>query len=741
MKKIVSIVIAAAVCVGAVSCGKKKQNKQKDSPAVSAPIYSYNSAYVEMADEFDRILSLDMDIKSKQILLFGQLESGEWSGIITDSAFSDSDGFSFSPDENEIVLGAGFAGTGKKAVLSYKEGSTVIHIISADGTEEKRIDCDVDLNISPDENATGEIYPCGEGFVVRIREMALFIGSGGESEEINTKGSDIYGIFGDGDSGVTLLLNNGGTVGTASVNGTNIGSLQKCEYISSSAVAMCCGTGRFSCIAAFADGIYGLEGGKWIKLSDLTDAPFQGINILGIIMTAENEFAVLTWTKNGTAVYLLTERDISQLKSKKVIKIATVSDMGYISDMIRKYNDSHQDGDYRMELVNYTYRNETGQTGVDMLKTDIVSGNAPDLITYPIDGIDLNGYYMDLYEYIEKDPDISREDFIPNILEAISCDGKLPYIIPTFQVKTMIAKTKFPFVKKNWNYDDFIAACGSLPDGMKLTNGLEYKLMQDNFNNFVNIYDFVDDEKSLCSFNSQQFEDMLDLVRDNHMGMTQEEASFFDGNIPPEDPMDISKDRILTPGAFTIQYFQQIWTTVSYFDDDVTFAGLPSLNGSGSYAVQGVNETELSIPRNAENPKGAWDFIKFFFSEQGYKAHRLGIPIYQEHFDKTADHCLKNDPGNEDMAYLPEDGWITAVRYKNAEGTEYEIIEPLTEKELEQYKDFVYNAAKRYCRKDNELELILYEELQEFFNSDKSAEETAEMIQNRASVYLSETYG
>lgn len=176
----------------------------------------------------------------------------------------------------------------------------------------------------------------------------------------------------------------------------------------------------------------------------------------------------------------------------------------------------------------------------------------------------------------------------------------------------MIAKTKFPFVKKNWNYDDFIAACGSLPDGMKLTNGLEYKLMQDNFNDFVNIYDFVDDEKSLCSFNSQQFEDMLDLVRDNHMGMTQEEANFFDGNIPPEDPMDISKDRILTPGAFTIQYFQQIWTTFSYFDDDVTFAGLPSLNDSGSYAVQGVNETELSIPRNAENPKGCMGLHKIF---------------------------------------------------------------------------------------------------------------------------------
>lgn len=434
--------------------------------------------------------------------------------------------------------------------------------------------------------------------------------------------------------------------------------------------------------------------------------------------------------------------DISGQKNQKVIKVATVSDIGYISGMVQNYNEANPSGEYRMELVNYTYQEDTGQNGFDLLKMDIISGSAPDVITTPVDDIDLNGYYMDLYEFMDSDHDISRDDFIPNILDALSVDGKLPYIVPAFSVNTMLAKSKFPFVKENWSYDEFIDAYDSMPDGMELMDGLDNQTLYDNFCGLVNIYDFVNYDKAVCRFDSPQFVNMMNFVRDNHLGMTQAEAYAWDGSVSAlSDPMAVSEDRLLVP-VNSFHDFQSIWTSVSYFDDDVTFAGRPSLNGNGSYAVSDIiTETELSIPRNAENPEGAWDFIKFFFSDYGYKAHRLQFPAYQEHFDKTADHCLENKPGNEGLAYLPDDGWITAVRYTNPEGTEYEIIEPLTKEELARYKEFVYSAAGHYCRRDSTLERILYEELQEFFNSDKSAEETAAMIQNRASVYLGETYG
>lgn len=748
MKKIISIAIAAAVCMGAVSCGNKKQNKQKDSIAVSAPLYSYNSANIEIADDFDRILSVDMDDRSGQILIFGQTGSGEWNGLVTDKAFSESETFSFSPDENEIVLGAGFAGTGKKAVLSYKEGSAVIHIISADGTEEKSLDCGIALNISPDENTMGEIYPCGEGFVVRIRETAFFIDSDGDAEEINTKGADIYGVFSNGDNSVTMLLNNGGTIGTASVNGTDIDNLHKCENIGSSPIAMCCGTDRFSCIAAFTDGIYGLEGEKWIRLSDFTDTPFRGMNVLRIIMTAENEFAVLVRTESGTAVYLLTERDISELKSKKTFRVAVYLSDPQTEELVRNYNKANENGAYRAELVVYSGDGNASE-GLTALKTDIISGNAPDVIANQINGINLNDYYMDLYEFIDSDSQLSRESFIPNILEGMSVDGKLPSLCAYPVLSTVISKSSYSSVTQNWNYTDFAAACKAMPDDMKLCPNVDIETMRANFISLMNIGNFADYAHGTCCFDSPEFIEMLKLFKEKHFGMTDNEADiymeesggavYFGG----AEPSDIRSDRILFQ-RLDMQSFRSVWLITDCYGGEDVFTGFPSTDGKGSY-FRAEAFDELSIPKTADNPDGAWDFIRYCLSDEVYMTNggRLKIPIIKEQFEKTAESCLKNDPKNIDMVRLSDDEneWPTAVT-ADPETGETIIIEPLTEKELEHYKSFFYEAAKNYVRQDNTLELeIVSEELEEYFNSDKSAEETAEMIQNRASVYLSETYG
>ena len=38
------------------------------------------------------------------------------------------------------------------------------------------------------------------------------------------------------------------------------------------------------------------------------------------------------------------------------------------------------------------------------------------------------GLNIDLYDLIDKDPDLSRDDFLPNILTACEYDGKLAFL-------------------------------------------------------------------------------------------------------------------------------------------------------------------------------------------------------------------------------------------------------------------------------------------------------------------------
>lgn len=741
MKKIIAIAAALALFAGAVSCGKKSGGK-KDIPTAASPVCSYNQVYISMSDSFSRILSADGSTLSGQILIFGQFTSGDWGGLLTDAQFSDSSDFTFTPTDGEIVLGAAFTDSGNIAVLTSRNSSAVISIISPDGAATSSIRTDIPLDIGDSGDIMGNIYPCGDSFVIRCGgESAYLVGSGGSAEEIDTDGADIYGISADGKGGTSLLLRS--SDGSSCISAVDGSDKHDCGKLSSSALAMCAGTGKYAYTTVFMDGLYGLDGDRWVMLSDFTDTPFDAMNVLDIVPTGENEFAVLIWTDSGTELHLLSERDISAMKPKEVVSVAAVSNIGRAADMVYAYNEANKYGDFRMELRTYDYQPETGKNAAELLKSDIISGNAPDVITYPVDGIDFNGYFLDLYDFIEKDPDISQEDFIPDTLGAMSVDGKLPYIVPYLEIRTMMAKSKFSFVKENWSCDEFISAYESMPDGMILRDGLSSMGMDENFLSIVNIYDFIDYENAACSFDSPQFISMLDFVRDNRLGMTQDEKMSYDPSHDPlniYDPMTLSEDRQLI-GGMKITYFQDIWTHSSYFDDDVTFAGKPTVSGAGSYAVPSSYNTSLSIPKNAGNPDGAWDFVKFYFSDTGYLKHKLSVPIYQEHFDRIADHCLENEAGSEDLAYLPEDGWITAVRYTNAEETEYEILEPLTEDELAQYKEFVYSAAKNFCRPDETVEYIVGEEIAEFFNSDKSSADTAAMIQNRVSIYISETYG
>ncbi len=67
-------------------------------------------------------------------------------------------------------------------------------------------------------------------------------------------------------------------------------------------------------------------------------------------------------------------------------------------------------------------------------------------------------------------------------------------------------------------------------------------------------------------------------------------------------------------------------------------------------------------------------------------------------------------------------------------------LEPFSEEKAAEYSELVHNAVKNYCADDAEIRNILAEELTYYFENDRSVEETADIIQNRVSIYLSENY-
>ena len=155
------------------------ENKKKEPAPESVPqieIMGYRPAEIRLADDFDRIISLDTNVGD--VYIFGQLKTGGYSGYTTDNTFSEYESFSFIPQKNETIISSALLPFGKKAVLTYLDGKTMLYIYGKDGIQQKAVECG-ELLESPDINA--DVLPYGRNnYIINIdnKRLALADDSG-----------------------------------------------------------------------------------------------------------------------------------------------------------------------------------------------------------------------------------------------------------------------------------------------------------------------------------------------------------------------------------------------------------------------------------------------------------------------------------------------------------------------------------------------------------------------------------
>lgn len=176
------------------------------------------------------------------------------------------------------------------------------------------------------------------------------------------------------------------------------------------------------------------------------------------------------------------------------------------------------------------------------------------------------------------------------------------------------------------------------------------------------------------------------------------------------------------------------------FNEPVTFIGMPNDIGAG-LSFRSDEYLTLSIMQSCENIDGAWEFIRDgFFSDSFYRDYyaKGNLPAIEKYLDEQIE-ATKELTMYED----PETGKLENWNYYalDDESKERYYYDPFTDEEAEKYGDIVRKAAKCERRLDSTVYDILHEELDSYFNGERSAEESADIIQNCLSIYLSENYG
>ncbi len=732
--KILCIIGAVLAMSGTASCGGKKSSESTAVESVQMPL---KTADINIADNFSSIRCIDMS-SPQSILIFGQLKTGGWSGFTTDSQFNEYTEFSLVPEEGETIMSACLLKFGKKAVLTCTDEIARIYVYSADDKEEKVIECD---GLNSDAERGAVLFGTEDGFLINVDNQSIeaFDSSGKYVGTVSVGGDSIYGMSRNSDGGITVFLAGSEKFFTAQIDGVNLINKQECGSMSSSAISTCAGMGEYSCIAMLYDGLYGLKDSKWVKLSDMVDTGLQPFEIFGLLMTAEDEFVSLSGAQ--PELTLLSERDISELKSKKVIKIATPYDYDQeLSKLIMKYNDDNADGDYRIELVSYFESGKTYGEAFDSLKLDMVAGNCPDIVPFsssmPVDTFGAKqDMFIDLYTFLDSDPEYNREAFLPNVLEGLESDGKLLTISPSFTFRTLGAKSVFDGVKENWNIDDMYAAADSLPEGASFYASTETNPRIAFFDMYSRVSDFVDYENASCSFDSPEFIKLISFCDEYKIGLSLEEyENIVDFTDYSEEFSGVMNNKVLVGDVRCFNFSNLLNAVNGEFGGDMVMVGYPTADSTGCHISA---SKEYGIMANSQNPDAAWDFLRTIFSDYYYdEVAAWEFSVLTERFNADCDECTR------DIAYTdPETGeTVTEKRTYTINATTGESIdiENFTQEECDYYKDIITSA--KFVRHDEEVYQICREEVQRFYEGECTAEKAAEIIQNRVTIYLSEHY-
>ena len=445
------------------------------------------------------------------------------------------------------------------------------------------------------------------------------------------------------------------------------------------------------------------------------------VSSYGVLSDGTIAAYIQNWNSSGnqTEIAVIKEVDKSEIADMKHLNFVCMWTDSDLQEKIIDFNKSQDK--YHINLKSYGEGTDDYSDAYNNFTTAITSDNNIDMILFNDYSQTINfvskGMNADLYELIDNDPDLSRDDFLPNILSACEYDGNLAFLPTTFSLQTVIGKADDVGTTPGWTIDDMKALLASKPEGTQLFTGMDRTTALTTLMN-LGYNDFVDWENATCNFDSQEFIDVLEFAN-----MFPEE---YEWSEDAEDSSVLMSQGRQLLDTYYLSDFEQVQIYRAIFGGDVTFIGYPTTEGNG--AMLSLN-SPIGISKNCDDVEGAWQFLRTLYlpdksSDDNDYSYSYGFSVRKDKFEKyCTDAMKKNENGGSSWSW-----------------GEFEIeIQPATQEEVDQVKDLVYNTTAVAGAVSDDITNIITEEAAAYFSGQKSAEDVAGIIQSRMQVYLSET--
>ncbi len=445
--------------------------------------------------------------------------------------------------------------------------------------------------------------------------------------------------------------------------------------------------------------------------------------------------------------------------SAELLRLTRIPDEEVVEKAVLTLGCTYLDSSVMQYVITFNRANETTRIVVEdyskyntendydaartKLQNDIISGRIPDILILstdmPYETYAARGMFLDLYTMLDTDTELKRTDFLENVLRAMEINEKLVMISPSFEIQTLVAKTKF-VGENGLNMAEFREMIDRVKaeneDMMVFQDVTQSQLLQYAFS--LASEEFIDPDTGKCYFDTPGFIEVLKFAKE------LDPKSFWESEDFNYDELDeefwnnrdtaFRDDRVLFAMGYLSSYSDYWRMLKGQFNDEITLVGFPCESRNGS-ALSMSNYFAISSRTKLKDE--AWKFVKQFISKDYQMSLTYEFPILKEALAEVARQ-------DSTPPKLNEHGYVEYVDGQRNPSTWYYLpdgrveIGVITEDYVKVVDEFI-GKVDMLMRYNDSVMKIIEEEAGAFFAGQKSAEDVAALIQNRVSIFVSES--
>ena len=499
-----------------------------------------------------------------------------------------------------------------------------------------------------------------------------------------------------------------------------------------------CADGSYDLFMYDSEYIYGVnvKSGKCEPVLNWINSDFLSSYINMVTQLPDGRFMVSNSVRNGSEFsdsefWMLSPRPADAFKDVTMISMAGLYFQDDITEAVLSYNRTHDDT--RIALVSYEkYSTEEDPDGaLKKLQTDMTSGIVADLILtmgLPYESFANKGLFMDLTDRAYSS--FPASDYFTNVFDSLKYGDKLYQIGASYSIETLVGRQDIVGTKSGLTTAEFMQLIKDLPAsasafGDMTKSDASYGLIS------MNIRNFVDVGAGTCSFNSPEFVQLLELC--NTFPTDEEIQKRAETNEHYWE--DAQYNYINGKTAFATLWINDVRSAyeeqLSNFDKaKVTRVGFP-VSGSGGNGGRFNMYSCLAISANSDKQDQCWEFISSLFTEEAQENLSWMMPVSRKAFDKRCEEAMKP------RTYKDETGKMVEEQFTIWRGDEEIKYPNMPQSFADELKTYIEGIRDPYTYDATIMEII-NEEGAKYFAGEQTSQQAADMIQSRASLYLSE---